>query len=695
MGGWSDAAWTWDFLALFVPALAWFVLIHLWRPIYWLSWIGLAVFAGLFLGAYHITGYPSVAVEIARQASFVTLGHLSGFIVAAIVGRRAVSLIRRWQVWQQGSLVSGAQPVRMPESGGLMRAVAIIASVALVAPLIAPATARAPDGREGGISWQVLLPMNQIVLDRDLRPVCHCGVPVAAGDIPKHLRDALVAIEDKRFYLHRGVDPLGMLRAARSTLLGLGTQGGSTLSQQLAKFTLLTDDRTLLRKGQDMLWALRIEAFFSKEEIVRLYLDRAVFGWSRGRPVVGIEQASRHFFGKRTRDLNLYEAAALAGLVNAPQRLDPKRNAARIVPRARLVLRRMVDQGYVTQKEAVAALKRGVQRGREKPQWMEPRYFTEWAMAEVARTEPDIRPRPLMRLFVTLDSRSQLSAEATLRQGLRRLAPRGVGEAALVSLDERGRVRAMVGGRDFSASQFNRAVSAHRQPASAFKPFVYAAAIGQGMRPETRILDAAPERYAAVGELAGPFHGLMTLEDALALSANGATVRLSDKIGLPAVEEAARRSGIASKLRRERSLALGTSEVTLLELVSAYAPFANGGLKALPQGVVAVSDHGRILPVGRDRGAERVMEKAVAKDMRRMLRAVVTRGTGRPANITADVAGKTGTSQQNRDALFIGFSGGLVAGLWLGNDDHSPMRGVTGTDAASVWKTYMANELAR
>ncbi|MGE0212254.1 MAG: transglycosylase domain-containing protein [Parvibaculaceae bacterium] len=695
MGGWSDAAWTTDFLTLFLPALAWFVLIHIFRPLYWLSWIALAVSAGLFLGAYHITGYPAVVVEVARQVSFLTLGHLSGFIVAAIVSRRAVALIRRWQAWQAGGAQSGAQPVRMPETGGAARALAISLSIALVVPLVVPATARAPDGRDGGISWRALLPMNQIVLDQDLRPVCHCGLPVAANEIPQHLRDALVAIEDKRFHIHRGIDPLGMLRAARSIVMGWGIEGGSTLSQQLAKFTLLSDDRTLFRKGHDIVWALKIEAAFSKDEIIRLYLDRAVFGWSQGRPVVGIEQASRHFFGKRTRDLNLYEAAVLAGLVNAPQRLNPKRNARRVVPRARLVLARMVEQGYITRREAVAALKRGVARGRERPQWIEPRYFTEWAMAELVRTESRFKPRPAMRLFVTLDTRSQLSAEATVRQGLSRLKGRGVGEAALVALDHEGRVSAMVGGRDFSESQFNRAVNARRQPASAFKPFVYMAALEQGMRPQTRILDAAPERYAAVGELAGPFHGLMTLEDALAVSANGATVRLADKVGLAAVEAAARKAGIGSPLRRERSLALGTSEVTLLELVSAYAPFANGGRKVSPQGVVAVSDRGRIVAVGADREVGRAMEKSVSKDMRRMLRAVVTRGTGRPANIAAEVAGKTGTSQKNRDALFVGFAGGQVAGLWLGNDDHSPMRGVTGTDAASVWKAYMANELAR
>jgi penicillin-binding protein 1A len=676
-----------EFLVVLLPSLLVFMLIYssriLWRAVLAVAALGMA---GLLV-SYEVQGYPRVLVELVSNIAEFPFPYAVGFLSAVLAAGpivRAKRLFSAWRARRRMPPVGSEQP-----GSGESRSVANRRLLVVVAPLVIVAvivmaykTIHEKDG--SGLSadhaghdkdWPLLLSMNQIVLDRDLRPICYCGVPLTPDDIPQHLKQALVAVEDRRFYIHRGVDPLGVVRALREWLGNGAIQGGSTLSQQLAKMVLLSNDRSLARKGQDIIWGVWIDAALSKDDILLTYLNRATFGWRRGRPIIGVEQAARVLFAKRARDLNLFEAAMLAGMVNAPVRLDPKRNPRRAADRAQLVLNRMVGEGYITSAEASEALKAGIKRGKAQPLWIEARYYAEWIVSELARVEPGMALSPGMRLFVTLDTLTQFHAELAVTRMLHRLEKRGAGEAALVALGKDGALRAMVGGRSFGNSQFNRTTQARRQPASAFKPFVFLRAIESGLKPATIVRDEPS----------------LTLETALAVSDNDATVRLARRLGLESVAGAARRLGIASPLRADGSLPLGASEVTLLELTVGYAPFANDGHLLQPHGLVAVMMAGRLRHLPR-RPPASVVGADHAAVMRHMLRAVVAEGTGTPANISRDAAGKTGTSQNNRDALFVGFAGQLIAGAWVGNDDGSPMHGVTGRDVSKHWANFMANE---
>jgi len=516
------------------------------------------------------------------------------------------------------------------------------------------------------------------------------GGPVRFDDLPPHLVQAVAATEDRRFFEHGGIDPWAIARAAFANLrAGTIRQGGSTITQQLAKNLFLTPDRTLRRKVRELLVALWLEAKFSKRQIFEIYANRVYLGAG----TYGMEAAARRYFGKPIARVTLLEAAVLAGLLKAPSRYSPARNPKAAKERARQVLRAMVEAGFLTEADARRAARAKLRLTRSTGSGA--RYFADWALERAAgyvgRTNRDLV------VVTTLESRLQRLAERTVEAALARDGKsRRVGQAALVALAPDGAVRAMVGGRDYAKSQFNRATQALRQPGSAFKLFVYLAALESGMRPGDTMLDAPvdiggwrPRNYD------GKFHGAMTLSSAFARSINTIAVRVSERVGRGRVIAAARRLGITSKLVSHPSVALGAGEVTLLELASAYATVANDGFAAWPHGITEIRDsRGTVLFRRAGSGGGEVIRPDHVRALDGMLRAVIADGTGRAAWPGRRAAGKTGTSQDSRDAWFIGYSGGLVAGVWVGNDDFKPMRRVTGGGLpARLWRAFMVDAL--
>ncbi len=518
-----------------------------------------------------------------------------------------------------------------------------------------------------------------VLLDAADRPLAERaaeGAPFVSLDrIAPHLVEAVLAIEDHRFFEHFGVDPLGLARAAwRNLWAGEVVAGGSTITQQLAKNLFLTPERSLHRKLQELALALWLEARLSKREILTLYLNRVYLGAG----AYGVEAAARRYFGKSAAEVGLAEAALLAGLLKAPSLLAPTRDLERARARAAVVLQRMVELGRIDPQQALAA--------RAAPATLAPEtrtdlagHFLDWVLDDL--TEHLGKHGRDLVVRTTLDRALQERAEQVLRRALAgEGARRGVEEGAVVVLDHTGAVRAMVGGTSYRKSRLDRAAGARRQPGSAFKPFLYLAALERGWRPDSPIED----RPIAIGawrpeNVDGRYRGRVTLEEAFAHSLNTAAVRLIQAVGPQAVIEVARRLGIAAPLSAVPSLALGTFEVSPLELASAYLPFATGGIRPTVHAVRAVQDdRGRVLyrlvPHSR-----RVIEPEPAAATQRLLAAAVDRGTGRAARL-ADrrVIGKTGTSQGFRDAWFVGAAGDLVVAVWVGNDDGRPMRGVTG-----------------
>ena len=501
------------------------------------------------------------------------------------------------------------------------------------------------------------------------------GDPLRLRDMPRWLPAAAVAVEDRRFYSHPGLDFVGIARAAWVNLRARRlVQGGSTLTQQVAKTLFLTNARTLRRKVQELMLTLWLERSFTKAEILEIWLNRVYLGSGAW----GMDAAARQYFGVSARKLNLWQCAVLAGLPRAPSRLNPRADPAAAARRGREVLAAMADTGVVTKAEADAA---GAAISFP-PRPAAGGWFADWAAGASAALLP---PGADAVLHTTLDSRLQGVVEARLIALLDGPgAAQGVGQGAVVVLDAgTGAVRAMAGGRDWRTSPYNRATAARRQPGSAFKPFVWLAALEHGMRPDDTVLDA-PLRIGgwSPGNFDGAFHGEVTLEDALAQSLNTAAVRLMQGSGGPRGAAAvARRLGIADDLPNDLSLALGTGEVGLLELASAYAVLFNGGLAIVPHGIESAEADRRLVPMPRP-AADRLVDAGLAADMVRMMGAVVSRGSGRAAAVPGRfVAGKTGTTQDYRDAWFVGEvgSGGTVIGVWLGNDDGRAMRGVTGS----------------
>jgi penicillin-binding protein 1A len=530
------------------------------------------------------------------------------------------------------------------------------------------------------------------IVDNSGRPLARrgdlAGPPVALKDMPPYVPRAFVAIEDRRFYEHFGVDPFGIARAFVANVLHRGVaQGGSTITQQLAKNLFLTQERTITRKLQEVLLALWLERKFSKTQILELYLNRVYFGSG----AYGVEQAAQRYFGKSARQLTLAEAAMLAGLVKSPSRLAPTRNYREAEKRAKIVLAAMADLHFISpasERLALAQPPRVVAQA----SGGSVNYVADWVMDALndilGHVDEDIVVR------TTVDAGLQATAEKALDEELAAKGPKAnVSQGALVAMTPQGAVRALIGGRNYADSQYNRAIAARRQPGSAFKAFVYLTALEHGLTPDTIREDRPINVHGWTPENYGhEYYGPVPLAKALALSLNTVSVRLTLEVTPQAVVQTAHRLGIASKLEPNASIALGTSEVSPLELVGAYAPFANGGFAVLPHVIDRISDaHGKVLYAFPPEQLGRVIDPRYVAMMNAMMEQTLTIGTARKASLPGwNAAGKTGTSQDFRDAWFVGYTPHLVTGVWLGNDDGTPTKHVTGGSLpVDIWSRVM------
>ncbi len=503
------------------------------------------------------------------------------------------------------------------------------------------------------------------------------GDPLRLTDMPAWLPEAAVSVEDRRFWTHWGIDPWGMARAVTVDLIaGHLRQGGSTITQQVAKNLFLTNARTLGRKVQELMLTLWLERHFTKAEILEIWLNRVYLGSGAW----GMDAGARLYFGVSARHVSLWQAAVLAGLPRAPSRFNPRTDPEAAAARGREVLTAMVAAGAITQDQAMQAARRMAFA----PHGTGGGWFADWAATQAEASVPSGTDAVLRS---TLNGRLQSTVEARLRTLLDGAGQRAnAHQGAVVVMDAAtGAVRAMAGGRDYAQGAYNRATLARRQPGSAFKPFVWLNALEHGARPDDLVLDG-PLRIGAwsPADFEPGWRGQVSLEQALALSLNTAAARLEMQYGGPgAVADVAHRLGIGSKLPDLPSLALGTGEVGLLEMTTAYAAFFNGGRAVTPHAVLSATADGRAVPIAWA-APRQVIDPDLAAMMVRMMAAVVRRGgTGAGAAVpNRVVAGKTGTTQDNRDAWFIGSVGGgadgRVIGVWVGNDDGAPMRGVVG-----------------
>jgi penicillin-binding protein 1A len=519
------------------------------------------------------------------------------------------------------------------------------------------------------------------------------GDKLSAQDIPVNLSRAIIAIEDRHFYEHRGFYLPSILRAmVRNIRSGSAREGGSTITQQLARMTYLSPERTIRRKVQEAILALWMERKLGKEEILSRYLNTAYFGAG----VYGVDAAAKRYFGKTAKELSLSEAAMLAGLVRAPSALAPTRHLEEARQRAALVLKAMVETGAVSREQAEAARQQPVSLRVPPDNPPGTNYFVDVLGGDVKRLVDSAASTDLT-VRSTLDLDLQGIAEGVIA---RRLKAEGrakkVSQAALVALAPDGAILAMVGGRDYNESQFNRAVQAKRQPGSLFKVFVYLAAFQKGVDPQmtavdrpVQIGDWAPENYG------GRFRGQMTLRSAFAHSINSVAVQVADAIGIQAVIDTAHKLGVQSELPAVPSLALGAGEVTLLEMTRAFAAIAADAESVEPYAIRAVRNGGRVLFTRQKSQLQPAGNPAARAAIHDLLASVVREGTGRAARINGPVEGKTGTSQNHKDAWFIGFTNDIVVGVWVGNDDNTPTRGVTGGDLpARIWNEFVTQSAA-
>jgi penicillin-binding protein 1A len=518
------------------------------------------------------------------------------------------------------------------------------------------------------------------------------GEALALEEMSPYLPQAVISIEDRRFYYHLGVDPLGLARAFVNNLTGQPIQGGSTITQQLAKNLFLSPERTFERKIQEVLLSFWLEHKFTKDQILAMYLNRVFFGSG----AYGVEAASRRYFNKSAREVNLGEAAMLAGLLKAPSRLSPARDPKAAEARAQVVLGTMREEGYITDSDFKSAMAQPPTKA--KSYWSGPQHYAaDMVVDEVKALIGE--PQADVVVETTIDTRLEEAADKALNDILKKEGQKlHASQAALVSVDATGAIRAVVGGRDYAQSQFNRAFKAKRQPGSAFKPFVYAAALEAGYRPDTVVNDApvkignwTPENFDQ------KYRGPVTLASAMAQSLNTVAAQLVMQAGPDTVISLAHRLGIESQLQSNASIALGTSEVSLVELTSAYAAFMNGGFKATPYTVKRILDNeGKVLYEADYTNPPRVLSEPVAATMNSMMSRVISEGTGRAARLDGwQAAGKSGTTQSFRDALFVGYTSIMTTGIWFGNDDGTFMKKVTGGGLpAKAWKEYMTAALS-
>jgi penicillin-binding protein 1A len=552
----------------------------------------------------------------------------------------------------------------------------VMASLALFALLIGWLTVTAPLSK----SLEPIAPPQVTLLASDGTPIARQGAvveaPVKVKDLPPHVVQAFLAIEDRRFYSHWGIDPRGIARAAWT-----GYGGGSTITQQLAKFTFLTPEQSLSRKAREALIAFWLEAWLTKDEILERYLSNAYFGDNQ----YGLRAASLHYFYRQPEKLRPEQAAMLAGLLQAPSRYAPTKHYDKAQARMELVVQSMVRDGYLTKAEADALPDPRIDVRTRDDNLPTGTYFADWALP-LAREGMDASYSQSV-ITTTLDSRLQALASRIVAR-----APLGKAQVALVAMRRNGEVVAMVGGRDYKASPFNRVTQAKRQPGSTFKTFVYLAALENGWSPD----DTIPNTEITQGgyrprNAAGRYSAQITLEDAFAQSSNVAAVRLLEAVGSDKVIRTARRLGITAPMAEgDPSLALGTSTMTLMELTAAYAGIAANEFPvephAFPRGEQSWWDWVTT--------SRKSMSGGTHEELESMLRAAINRGTGRGAVLPIANFGKTGTTQDYRDALFVGYAGDLVVGVWVGNDDNTPLNGVTGgSTPARIWADFMRGAL--
>ena len=501
------------------------------------------------------------------------------------------------------------------------------------------------------------------------------------NQLPSEMKDAMVAVEDRRYYMHPGVDPIGITRSFYARAVqGRWTQGGSTITQQLARNIYLNSNKEFGRKIREIILALAIETKFSKDQILELYLNKVYFGGG----AYGIDAASRKFFDHGAENISLAEAAIIAGLVKAPSRYAPTADAQAAVDRAEVVVAVMQDAGMITATEAAGVKPADVKLAAESPQ-DSVRYFTDWILPQlnglIDETEKPID------VWTTLDLKMQRAATAAIAANV----PRGA-QGALVSIDRDGAVKAMVGGTDYVSSNYNRAVTAVRQPGSAWKLFVYLTALEAGFRPEDMVEDKPVEIDGwQPKNSGGKYAGSISLRTAFAYSKNTVAAQIGQEVGASSIANMARRFGITTPINTQPSMVLGTSEARVIDMTQAFAAVAAKGRKVTPYGISKVTTiDGETLYAAKPSSSVQLVDDWVAGAMTDLMQSAVATGTGRAANIGRPVAGKTGTTSSNKDGWFLGFSSGLTTGVWMGRDDARSIGGLEGGRApAQAWAAYM------
>ena len=504
---------------------------------------------------------------------------------------------------------------------------------------------------------------------------------LSIDQLPSEMKDAMVAVEDRRYYIHPGVDPIGITRSLYVRAIdGRWTQGGSTITQQLARNIYLNNNKEFGRKIREVILALAMETKFSKDQILELYLNKVYFGGG----AYGVDAASRKFFDHGAEDLSLAEAAIIAGLVKAPSNYSPTADAQAAIDRATVVVVVMQDAGMISAAEAAEVKPADVKMAKQQPQ-DSVRYFTDWVLPQldglIDETEKPID------VWTTLDLKMQRAATAAIAAN----APRGA-QGALVSIDRDGAVKAMVGGTDYVTSNYNRAVTAVRQPGSAWKLFVYLAALEAGFRPEDMVEDKPVEIEGwQPKNSSGNYDGEISLRTAFAYSKNTVAAQLGQDVGTSSIANMARRFGITTPINTQPSMVLGTSETRVIDMTQAFASVASNGRSITPYGISKVTTiDGEILYTAKTARSVQLVEDWVAGAMTDLMQTAVATGTGRAANIGRPVAGKTGTTSSNKDGWFLGFSSGLTTGVWMGRDDARAIGGLEGGRApAQAWAAYM------